>query len=217
MRTPLHGKQETSVAERALARWGDTVFRVALAQTGSRTEAEDIYQDVFLKLVDQPRTFLSDDHLKAWLIRVTINQSRDLLRTRARRAIDSLECHREEAERKLAQAASEGSGGPGGPSGAEDGFSDLWDVVALLPEDQRTVVNLFYVEELTTREISRILECSTGAVRTRLYRAREALRDLLTHGEDVRGAARGGRPGHGPHSSPDANLLHPDNAKETQL
>ena len=192
MRTPLHGKQETSVAERALARWGDTVFRVALAQTGSRTEAEDIYQDVFLKLVDQPRTFLSDDHLKAWLIRVTINQSRDLLRTRARRATDSLECHREEAERKLAQAASEGSGGPGGPSGAEDGFSDLWDVVALLPEDQRTVVNLFYVEELTTREISRILECSTGAVRTRLYRAREALRDLLTHGEDVRGAARGG-------------------------
>lgn len=192
MRTPLHGKQETSVAERALARWGDTVFRVALAQTGSRTEAEDIYQDVFLKLVDQPRTFLSDDHLKAWLIRVTINQSRDLLRTRARRATDSLECHREETERKLAQAASEGSGGPGGPSGAEDGFSDLWDVVALLPEDQRTVVNLFYVEELTTREISRILECSTGAVRTRLYRAREALRDLLTHGEDVRGAARGG-------------------------
>lgn len=214
MRTPLHEKQETSVAERALARWGDTVYRVALAQTGSRTEAEDIYQDVFLKLVDQPRTFLSDDHLKAWLIRVTINQSRDLLRTCARRATDSLERHREEAERKLAQAASEGSGGP---SGTEDSFSDLWDVVALLPEDQRTVVNLFYAEELSTREIARILECSTGAVRTRLYRARGTLRDLLSHGEDARDAARGGRPDHGPHSSPDANLLHPDNAKETQL
>lgn len=213
MRTPLHEKQETSVAERALARWGDTVYRVALAQTGSRTEAEDIYQDVFLKLVDQPRTFLSDDHLKAWLIRVTINQSRDLLRTCARRATDSLECHREEAERALAQTTSKGSGGPMDP---EDSFSDLWEVVALLPEDQRTVVNLFYVEELTAREIARILECSTGAVRTRLYRAREALRDLLSHDGAGSGASRHDRPNHGPHSSPDANLPRPNTVKENQ-
>lgn len=173
MRTPLQDNQETSVAERALTLWGDTVFRVALGQTGSRTEAEDIYQDVFLKLLDQPRTFDSDEHLKAWLIRV----ARDHLRTRTRRATDPLEDHREEAERLLAQA------GSGDEEPASDVFSALWDAVGHLPEDQRTVVNLFYVEELSTQEIARILECTAGAVRTRLYRARSTLRDLLGESE----------------------------------
>lgn len=106
MRTPLQDNQEISVAERALTLWGDTVYRVALGQTGSRAEAEDIYQDVFLKLLDQPRAFDSDDHLKAWLIRVTINQARDYLRARTRHATNSLEDHREEAERLLAQSDS---------------------------------------------------------------------------------------------------------------
>lgn len=177
MRTPLSEQQETSVAERALTLWGDTVYRVALGQTGSRTEAEDICQDVFLKLLDQPPRFNSDDHLKAWLIRVTINQARDYLRTRARRATDSLENHRKEAEQLMARTGSEGE------EAASDVFSTLWDTVSLLPEDQRAVVNLFYVEELSTQEIARTLECSAGAVRTRLYRARSALRDLLRESE----------------------------------
>lgn len=177
MRTPLQDKQETSVAERALTLWGDTVFRVALGQTGSRTEAEDIYQDVFLKLLDQPRTFDSDEHLKAWLIRVTINQARDYLRARTRRATDPLEDHREEAERLLAQA------GSGDEETASDVFSTLWDAIGHLPEDQRAVVNLFYVEELSIQEIAHVLECTAGAVRTRLYRARSALRGLLGESE----------------------------------
>lgn len=177
MRTPLQDNQEISVAERALTLWGDTVYRVALGQTGSRAEAEDIYQDVFLKLLDQPRAFDSDDHLKAWLIRVTINQARDYLRARTRRATNSLEDHREEAERLLAQSDS------GGEEATSDVFLSLWNAVSLLPEDQRTVVNLFYVEELSTQEIARILECTAGAVRTRLYRARSTLRGLLREPE----------------------------------
>lgn len=177
MRTPLQDNQEISVAERALTLWGDTVYRVALGQTGSRAEAEDIYQDVFLKLLDQPRAFDSDDHLKAWLIRVTINQARDYLRARTRHATNSLEDHREEAERLLAQSDS------GGEEATSDVFLSLWNAVSLLPEDQRTVVNLFYVEELSTQEIARILECTAGTVRTRLYRARSTLRGLLREPE----------------------------------
>ncbi len=213
MRTPLHGKQEASVAERALARWGDTVWRVALGQTGSRADAEDVYQDVFLKLLDKPRAFESDEHLKAWLIRVTVNQSRDRLRARTRHATDSLDDHREEAERKLAQAAPRGAGAPNDP---EDRFSDLWDTVGLLPEDQRTVVNLFYVEELSTAEIARALACTPGAVRMRLHRAREALRDLLDS-SNGRDPAHSGLPHRTSTPPRDANLLRPDREKEAQL
>ena len=213
MRTPLHGKQEASVAERALARWGDTVWRVALGQTGSRADAEDVYQDVFLKLLDKPRAFESDEHLKAWLIRVTVNQSRDRLRARTRHATDSLDDHREEAERKLAQAAARKAGAPNDPA---DRFSDLWDTVGLLPEDQRAVVNLFYVEGLGTAEIARIMGCSTGTVRMRLHRARKALRDLLGEGRGG-GTARNGLPNRTPALPRNANLLRPNNEKEAQL
>ncbi|MEC4184314.1 sigma-70 family RNA polymerase sigma factor [Adlercreutzia sp. R21] len=202
------------MAERALMRWGDTVYRVALGQTGSRAEAEDVYQDVFLKLLDKPRTFENDDHLKAWLIRVTVNQSRDRLRARARHATDSLDDHREEAERRLAQAAPQGSHMSGN---RDDPLSDLWDIVGLLPEDQRTVVNLFYVEEMSTGDIARILGCTAGAVRMRLHRAREALRDLIGNGSVDRGAARGGLPTRKAIVPRNANLLRTDNEKETRL
>lgn len=200
------------MAERALALWGDTVYRVALGQTGSRLEAEDIYQDVFLKLLERPCVFESDEHLKAWLIRVTINQSRDRLRFRARHATDSLEDHDEEAERKLAQAATNFDG-----AGDQDHLSDLWEVVALLPEDQRTVVNLFYVEELSTRDIARILDCTAGAVRTRLYRARETLRDLLCNGEGSRNTARDTYPIRGATQDRNATSPRPNLEKEAQL
>ncbi|MEC4176232.1 sigma-70 family RNA polymerase sigma factor [Adlercreutzia sp. R7] len=214
MRTPLHGKQEASLAERALMRWGDTVYRVALGQTGSRADAEDVYQDVFLKLLDKPRTFENDDHLKAWLIRVTVNQSRDRLRARARHATDSLDDHREEAERRLAQAAPQGSHMSGN---RDDPLSDLWDIVSRLPEDQRTVINLFYVEEMSTGDIARILGCTAGAVRMRLHRAREALRDLIGNGSDDRDAACGGLPTRKATVPRNANLLRTDNEKETRL
>lgn len=70
-----------------------------------------------------------------------------------------------------------------GEEATSDVFLSLWNAVSLLPEDQRTVVNLFYVEELSTQEIARILECTAGAVRTRLYRARSTLRGLLREPE----------------------------------
>ena len=130
-----------------------------------------------------------------------------------RHATDSLDDHREEAERKLAQAAPRGAGAPNGP---EDRFSDLWDTVGLLPEDQRTVVNLFYVEELSTAEIARALACTPGAVRMRLHRAREALRDLLD-GSNGRDPAHSGLPHRTSTPPRDANLLRPDREKEAQL
>lgn len=175
MRTPLQMYSKETLAERALERWGDTVYRVALSRVGSTQEAEDVSQDVFLKLLDHPREFESDEHLKAWLIRVTINRSRDILRAHARHASESWEEHESEAERIL-RASSQSDGAP---QEAEADESSLRRAISQLPEEQRTVVHLFYVEELSTQEIASALNCSSGAVRTRLYRARETLRTLL--------------------------------------
>ena len=64
----------------AMADWGDAVYRLALGQTRSRADAEDVYQDVFLRLLDSGTAFESPEHLKAWLLRVTVNRCRDLER-----------------------------------------------------------------------------------------------------------------------------------------
>lgn len=171
MRAPLKPQSQLDFAEQALRTWGDTVFRVALGQTGSRADAEDICQDVFLRLLNAQTIFESDEHVKAWLIRVAINASRDLQRRQVRRAIDSLEDHRAEAEQKLAQTGSEATG-------REDG-GELWQLVRALPAEQRTAIELFYGEDCTTDEVADLCGCSPGAVRMRLHRARETLRALL--------------------------------------
>ena len=61
---------------RAMDAWGDTVLRVALAQTGSPSDADDVFQDVFMRLLENDTAFENDEHLKAWLLRVTINRCR---------------------------------------------------------------------------------------------------------------------------------------------
>ena len=64
----------------AMDAWGDVVYRVALAQTGSPSDADDVFQDVFMRLLEHDTAFESDEHLKAWLLRVTVNRCRDLAR-----------------------------------------------------------------------------------------------------------------------------------------
>lgn len=151
---------------RAMDAWGDTVLRVALAQTGSPSDADDVFQDVFMRLLENDTAFESDEHLKAWLLRVTVNRCHDLARTVWNRRTEGL-------ARQHADIA------------APDAFrDDIWDVVGALPFDLRIVVHLFYVEGYATEEIAAIVECRPSTVRTRLHRARQQLRTSLQDEED---------------------------------
>ena len=146
---------------RAMDAWGDTVYRVALAQTGSPSDADDVYQDVFMRLLEHTAAFESGEHLKAWLLRVTINRCHDFARLSWNRRTGGLEQEHVDIP-------------------APDSFrADIWEVVGALPPDLRTTVHLFYVEGYSTEEIARISECEPSTVRTRLYRARERLRASL--------------------------------------
>lgn len=175
MRSRLKRQTAESLTEQALENWGPTVFRIALGQAGSPADAEDICQEVFLRLLKSTTKFSSEEHLKAWLIRVAINCSHDVLRSRSRHGAAPLDDHLAEVERKLAESQRSGSD----DAGATPFDSALWDIVGALPEDQRAAVNLFYVEGYNVEEASRILNCSSGAFRMRLHRARERLRHML--------------------------------------
>ena len=150
---------EQEFFDRAVQCWQDMVFRLALHQLGSYADADDAVQEVFLRLWRQKVPFASDAHLRRWLMRVTVNWYRDQLRSpwRKRRGDwDSLENQ---------------------PAFETPEQGELYQAVMSLPEKYRTVLDLFYYEELSVREIGEVLGLSQSAVTTRLSRARKLLRE----------------------------------------
>lgn len=146
--------------ERAARAYGDTVFRVACHAVGSRTEAEDVVQTVLLRLYQHPEGFRSEDHLKHWLIRVAVNESRKLLRSPWRRRTVPLEDW-------------------DGPA-AEREDSGVLAAVMALEAKYRLPVYLYYYEGYSVQEAAEALNTNPSTVQTRLQRAREKLRSVLT-------------------------------------
>ena len=145
----------------AMNTYGDTVYRLALCRLQNAADAEDVYQDVFLRLLEQRAIHWDGEHLKAWLIRTALNRCADLGRLRQRRGTLSLE-EVPDMARPVDQEAAE-----------------LWDAVGRLPEKLRTAVHLFYGEGYESGEIGALLGVPAATVRSRLRRARAELKDLL--------------------------------------
>ena len=153
---------EKTEFDNAARQYQDMVYRIALHHFADRFDAEDAVQEVFLRLFTWKKPFESGEHLRNWLIRVTVNVCRDTLKSpwRKRRVpLDSL---------------------PEQPVFDRPEQEELYRAVMALPEKYRTVLDLFYYEELSTREIAGVLHIRQTAVTTRLARAREQLKHQLT-------------------------------------
>ena len=140
-------------------RYRDTVFRVAFNYLRCAADADDVCQDVFVSLFRSGREFVDDEHLKAWLIRVTINRCKSEFRHPWRR-VDDIDDYAERLEAP--------------PEGRE-----LLRAVMALPEKYRVPVYLFYYEGYRTAEIAQMLGVADATVRTRLARARKRLATVL--------------------------------------
>lgn len=139
----------------------DMVRRLCLVHLKNQADTEDIFQTVFLRYVLSSTVFESEEHEKAWFIRVTINACRDLLRQLTRRPIVPLDA--------LAQLPADTS---------EDNRSVL-EAVLSLPAKYRDVVYLHYYEGYTAPEIGKMLGRKTNTVYTLLTRAKQQLRQRL--------------------------------------
>lgn len=148
---------------RALERYGDMVYRIALLHMKNQSDAEDVFQDVFLRLVRYAETIEGEEHLKHWLIRVTVNCCKKQFASSYRRRTVPMD-REDRAELSYEMPLGEGS---------------VWETVGQLPESYRDVIHLFYYEQYSVREIGEILELTEGAVKTRLSRARDMLREQL--------------------------------------
>lgn len=143
-------------------RYQDMVYGLALARTGNRADADDVFQEVFLAYYQSGMVFRSEAHRKAWLLRTTINQSRRVTSSSWRQKTVPLS-EREDVPVQF----------------REPEENRVWEALQGLAEDYRLPIYLFYFQELSTQEIAKALAIRPGAVRMRLTRGREQLREAL--------------------------------------
>lgn len=157
-----------NIALYAFRLYGDDVLRAAFAACGSYAEAEDITQEVFLTLHAQPRTFNDNDHLRAWLLRCTMN-----------RCINYRKSHRVSRTGSLDEL-------PEMADGTDFTSADrsVTEAIGKLPEKFAAVIYLYYYEGYNTREIADILDKSENTVTSLLRRGRQKLKiELEREGE----------------------------------
>ena len=138
----------------------DTVFRFAFSYLKSKADADDVTQNVLLKLYQTDRDFESEAHLKHWLLRVTANECKTHWRSKWSRM--------EDFEDYAGSLVFE-----------EPRYSDLFYAVMALDRKYRTVIVLHYYEGYGVAEIANLLGVPQGTVGTRLRRARERLKQYL--------------------------------------
>lgn len=136
----------------------NSMFKAAYAILRNRDDAEDVTQEAFMKLMESKPHFSDSEHAKAWLLRVTINLSKNMLKASWRK-------NKTENNEEL--------------SYTENESDEVLFCVMKLEESYRTVIHLYYYEGYSTNEIAYILKLPSATVRTRLKRARAKLRKML--------------------------------------
>lgn len=152
------------IAAQALDTYGNAVLRCAYSYLHNMADAEEILQDTLLKLLTAAPSFESEEHKKAWLLRVAANLSKNRIEYNALRVSDELSVD-------LAE------------EGRED-LSFVWDAVKALPVPFREVIHLHYYEGYSTEEIAKILGRNPSTVRSDLRRGREKLKAVLKEAYD---------------------------------
>ncbi len=153
---------------RAIEEYGDTVQRICLVHLKNQQDTQDIFQTVFLKYTLRREPFHSPAHEKAWIIQVTLNACRELLKSFFRSRTQPLE--------GLPEPADPGAGV----------YSPVLEAVLALPQKYRDVIYLHYYEGYSAPEIGVILRKNTNTVYTLLARARDRLKQELGGEDDGR-------------------------------
>lgn len=144
--------------ETVVKKYADMVYRLALVRTGNSWDADEVFQEVFLRYFRKKPVFYDENHRKAWLLKVTVNCSKklqlSLWQKRFVRLDESI------------------------PFTEKEDIS-LFTYICRLPQKYRDVIHLFYYEDMSCDEIARLLGRKPSTVRTQLTRARAMLKEIL--------------------------------------
>lgn len=150
--------------EETIEVYSNMVYRIALTRVKTKEEAEDIYQDVFFKFSSKLPEFKTEEHKKAWIIRVTINISNNYLKSAWKNKNVELNEDIIYEEKKFEE------------------LNNVYEEVKKLPQDYQTVIYLYYYEGYKVSEISKMMSKREGTIKTWLSRARDILKESLKGG-----------------------------------
>lgn len=142
-----------------LEKYSDMVRRICFLYLKNSADVDDIFQEVFLKLLQRKAPFDSDEHEKAWLIRVTINKCKDVFKNFWHRNIDPIE----NAELIFEDNADK----------------ELMQVVLSLPKKYKDVIYLYYYEGYSVPEMSKLLDKKENTIYSHLHRAKALIKEKL--------------------------------------
>lgn len=165
--------------EQAVRQYADMVYRLAVSNTNVTQDAEDVFQEVFVKLVRYKDKIEDEEHLKAWLIRVTINEARRLEGSGWKKNV-SLDDSEDSDE--WTASDEEEFAGPEETYIENEKNESILQKVRELPQKYREVIHLYYYQEMKISEIAYMLETSEATVKTRLRRAKDILEKSLKGG-----------------------------------
>ncbi len=151
-------------AEEIMDRYGDTLLRYAYSYLHNMSDAEEVLQDTLIQFMKRAPAFTSEQHRKAWLLRVAGNISKNRISYNTIRRTDELKDELVQEER-------------------ED-LTFVWDAVKQLPVKYREAIHLFYYEGYSTAQIARILQKNEATVRSLLARGRKQLKKVLKEAYD---------------------------------
>ena len=148
--------------EQIIDKYANMVYRLAFSQVKDRANADDVFQEVFLRLHKSATRFNDEEHTKAWLIRTTINESKRFLTSRR--------------FSKTVELSETLSYEPNEPT------DDVINAIKTLPPKYASVLHLFYYEDMKIKEIATALKTKETTIKQQLSRAREKLKPILREG-----------------------------------
>lgn len=147
--------------------YSDMVYKLALARTKNKYDADDVFQEVFIRYMKHSENLKSEEHTKNWLIRVTINCSHNVFNNSWYKKTVDLE---EDLHQELNFSSQENE--------------DVYFSVLKLPKKYRTIIHLFYYEDMSIAEMSQVLKIKEGTIKSQLNRGRKLLKEVLEGEEE---------------------------------
>lgn len=169
------GREVQSLFDQFIHQYGKRLYGFCLTLCTNTADAEDLYQETWLKALDHFSQYRADQDFEPWLTAICVNTYRSSWRRLKRSPIFSGFRNNLEKDSVMERVAMP----------EKEDYSDLHRAIEMLPEKLRITVVLFYFEEMDIASVSEILEIPSGTVKSRLNKARKRLREVMTDETDL--------------------------------